>query len=87
LLCQPQASHPAIMLLLSWHHHSGDLQLQASRASYFRLGEYEANTTHLPRGVERPSLASTALPKTEGAGNAGCLAHPQPRVQCRKHTR
>jgi hypothetical protein len=24
--------------------------------------------------------------KTEGVGNAGCLLHPQPRVQSRKHT-
>jgi hypothetical protein len=25
-----------------------------------------------------------SLEKTEGAGKAGCFAHPQPRVQCKK---
>src|SRR3981081_3542204 len=34
----------------------------------------------------RPSLLQPLARKTEGVGHAGCLLHPQPRVQSRKHT-
>jgi hypothetical protein len=33
------------------------------------------------RGRICPSFASVSPSKAESAGNAGCLAHPQPRVQ------
>jgi len=38
------------------------------------------------RGTTCPSLASSiaALEKSEGAGKAGCFAHPQPCVQVKK---
>src|SRR5438128_3893398 len=40
------------------------------------------------RGAMRPGFARTVRPKkTEGAGNAGCPMHPQPRVRNKtKHT-
>src|SRR6266567_9470248 len=50
-----------------------------------------AQVSHTPprsRGAMRPSFAKTVRPKkTEGAGNAGCPMHPQPRVRNKtKHT-
>src|SRR6266404_1661203 len=40
------------------------------------------NTTPRSRGTLRPSCAKIVRPKkTEGAGNAGCPMHPQPRMQ------
>src|ERR1700730_5675066 len=40
------------------------------------------------RGARRPSFARKTVPrKTEGAGNAGCPMHPQPRVRKVKNTR
>src|SRR5260370_32342200 len=39
-----------------------------------------SNTSPRPRGAMRPSCAR----KSEGAGNAGCTMHPQPRVQMKK---
>ena len=43
---------------------------------------------HVPphsRGAMRPSAACIFVPrKTEGAGNAGCPSHPQPRMQNKK---
>jgi hypothetical protein len=36
---------------------------------------------------EMPELCVVGVPrKMEGAGKTGCWLHPQPRVQCRKHT-
>ena len=35
---------------------------------------------------DAPELCMNRCPK-EGVGNAGCPLHPQPRAQCRKHTR
>jgi hypothetical protein len=41
-------------------------------------------TSH-SRGTKCPSLASSiAHRKSEGAGKAGCFAHPQPCVQVKK---
>jgi hypothetical protein len=41
-----------------------------------------------PRGAVAPGRVkeTSRSHKSEGAGNAGCRLHPQPRVQCRKHT-
>ena len=35
---------------------------------------------------DAPESLQPLARKTEGVGNAGCLLHPQPRVQSRKHT-
>src|ERR1700760_1429400 len=55
-----------MILLLCRHHHSGNLQLQVSRMIYFRLREYDPRRTDHPRGVMRPSLASTTPAKHGG---------------------
>ena len=38
-----------------------------------------------PRREAPESLMNLSPQKTEGVGNAGCLLHPQPPVQGRKH--
>jgi hypothetical protein len=39
-----------------------------------------------PRGRAQCDPKKGAGDPKKGAGNAGCAVHPQPRVQCRKHT-
>jgi hypothetical protein len=54
--------------------------LQKSRRGVARV--YPPNTPTHSRGALRPSDAKTFIAqKIEGVGNAGCQAHPQPRVR------
>jgi hypothetical protein len=46
-----------------------------------------AATTSRPRGAKRPSRSRNVRPNREGAGNAGCPMHPQPRVRSVESTR
>jgi len=56
------------------------------RSSWPRTGRL--GTRPRSRGAMRPSCAKNLLPLiTEGAGNAGCPLHPQPRVQSVQSTR
>src|ERR1700743_90755 len=50
------------------------------------LAMTEGQATAFPRH-DLPGLCPSSPPgKSEGAGNAGSLAPPRPRVQCKKHT-
>src|SRR4051812_3157221 len=73
------------------------LTVTAERGAYFaqlRSGSLfflspcgSCTRLHNPGPRLRPSFAaSSSVRKTEGAGNAGCSMHPQPRVQDKKHT-
>jgi hypothetical protein len=53
----------------------------------FRLTCQTANTNPHSRDVNRARVAVQSRPQNkEGARNAGCDVHPQPRVQVKKHT-
>jgi hypothetical protein len=46
-----------------------------------------SDTASQSRGTKRPSCARTSRPRSEGAGNAGCPLHPQPRARSVESTR